>query len=119
MRTPSARCFPNTVTIYKFNGDQDPDAGVAPNPYDATPIASNVACSVQPDEPMRFLDEKTGRIVEKQPYNVLFGVDYGLATDDKIVWVDPRGTTHNLYVFGVADQAGRAAMWEVHAEERR
>src|SRR4051812_28349522 len=106
MRSPSARVLSNTVDLYRFAGTQDADAGVAADPYGAA-LATSVPCSVQPGDPTRYVDEALGRIVEKTPYHVFFAADPALESDDKIVWVDDAGTTHNLFVSGTANEAGR------------
>lgn len=116
-RSPSPRALSNTVDLYRFLGVQDPDAGVATNPYGTT-LATSVPSSVQPDDPIRYVDEPTGRIIEKTAYTVIFATDYALRADDKIVWVDDAGTTRSLFVLGTANQAGKGATFAVHVEER-
>lgn len=115
--SPSLMGLSNRVSLYRFTGAQDPDAGLATDSYDPA-FATAVPCSVQPDEPMRYFDENTGRIAEKTPYDVFFVTDYSLRAHDKIVWVDNTGTTRNLIVFGSANQAGKGAAFVVHAEEQ-
>ena len=117
MRKPSSRCLINRVSLYRFAPVQDEDAGVAANPYGAA-FAADVACSVQPAAPERFLDGDTARLIQKTMWNVMFATDYSLATDDKIVWVDTAGVTRNLYCYGNADQAGRGEAFVVSCEER-
>lgn len=117
MPGPSASVLKNRVDLYRFTPVQDPDGGVSADPY-GTAFQTSVACSVQPQRPLRYIDETTGRIVQKQPVNVLFGSNPTLKIDDKIVWVDPAGTTHNLFVLGVNDNAGRGYMWTASCEER-
>ena len=120
-RSPSARALSNTVDLYRFVGKQDEDAGLSDVPGDAyalTPFAAAVACSVQPDDPLRFLDDRTGRLVEKTPYTIFFSTDYSLDLNDKIVWTDDAGATRNLFVFGTANQAGKGGVFAVTAEER-
>ena len=117
-RSPSARALSNLCDLYRFLGNQDEDAGLAETQYGAA-FATAVPCSVQPDDPIRFLDDRTARIIEKTPYNVFFRTDYSLASNDRITWVDDTGTTRNLYVFGTANQAGKGGAFVVTAEERR
>ena len=118
MRSPSSRILTNTVDIYRYAPTQDADGGIAPSPYGAA-AATAVACSVQPDDPMRLYDDKTGRIIEKTVYDVLFATDYSLKADDKLVWTDDAGTTRTLFVMGTANQAGRGGCFSVSAEERQ
>lgn len=117
MRSPSARCLPNRVDLFRFAPTQDEDAGVLANPYGAA-FATAVPCSVQPAEPGRFVDRETSRGIQKTTYNVTFATDRGLVADDKIVWVDEAGTIHVLFVHGSADQAGRGAAFVVSCEEQ-
>jgi len=115
--SPSAYALSNVVDLYRFTGAQDPDAGVAPGGY-GSPFASGVACSIQPDDPIRFLDGDTGRMVEKIPYDVFFASDPGLKTDDKIAGTgDSAGVV--LFVSGTANQAGKGGTFVVTAEQRR
>jgi hypothetical protein len=96
---------------------QDEDAGVTANPYGAA-FATDVPCSVQPALPSREFDDTGARIVEKTMYDVMFRDNYSLKADDKIVWVDDVSVSHNLYVHGNADQAGRGAAFVVSCEEK-
>jgi len=115
--SPSAYSLSNTCDLYRFTGAQDPDAGVAPGPYGA-PFATGVACSIQPDDPIRFLDDATGRLVERIPYDVFFAADPGLKTDDKIVGTGASSGVV-LFVFGTANQAGKGGTFCVTAEQRK
>lgn len=118
MPGPSAAVLRNRVDLYRFTPVQDPDGGVSANPY-GTAFNLSVPCSVQPGETLRYIDDQTGRIVQKQVYKVLFGTDPGLKLDDKIAWVDSAGVTHSLFVLGSPiDNAGRAYMWTASCEER-
>ena len=115
--SPSAYALSNVVDLYRFTGAQDPDAGVAPGGYGAA-FATGVACSIQPDDPVRMLEDGTARIVERTPYNVFFASDPGLKTDDKIVGTgDSAGVV--LFVFGTANQAGKGGTFVVTAEQRK
>ena len=116
-RSPSARALSNRCDLYRLTGTQDADAGLAPDQYGSA-FATSVPCSIQPDDPVRYLDEKTGRLMEKTPYNVFFGADYALKADDKIVGssVDPLWTGVELIVFGTANQAGKGGAYQVTAE---
>lgn len=116
MRQPSARCLPNTVDLYRFTPTKDAAGGITGSPY-TTAFATDVACSVQPSAPERFLDDATGRLIQKTVYDVMFNVNYSLKTDDKIVWVDPAGATHKLFVLGSDDQAGRGRVFVVNCQE--
>ncbi len=118
-RSPSARALSNTVDLYRFAPVQDPDAGVAAEPY-GTAFATSVACSVQPDAPVRYADQSIGRIVEQTGYHVFFddAADYALQADDKIIWTDDAGTERSLYVLGTVSEAGKGGTFTVHAEER-
>lgn len=116
-RSPSARSLPNRISLYRFAPTQDEDAGVEADPYGAA-FATDVPCSVQPAEPERIIDGKASRLGQKTSYHVMFANDPGLVADDKLVWVDAAGTSHNLYVQGCADQAGRGAAFVVRCEER-
>jgi hypothetical protein len=119
MRSPSARVLQNTVTAYRYLGGQTTDAGLKSNSYGTTPIASGVACSVQPDDPERMYDD-AGRIVrEIRTYSIMFGSNPGLQANDKVTWTDTLGVSHDLFVLGTADQAGRGAAFVVSCEERR
>lgn len=113
---PSPQSLSNTVDLYRFGGTQDPDGGVIAS---YTLIASSVPCSVQPDDPMRFLDEKTGRIIQKTAYSVFFATNYGLKADDKIVWADDLGNTRTIFVFGVDNEAGKNSVFVANCEERQ
>lgn len=117
MRSPSPRCLPNRVDLYRFTGTKDAAGGIT---GDSHPIAfaTNVACSVQPAAPERFVDN-TDRLVQKTMYNVMFLQDYSLRLDDKIVWVDTAGAIRNLFVYGNADQAGRGSAFVAQCEERK
>jgi hypothetical protein len=117
MRKPSTRCLSNRVSLFRFMPVQDDDAGVAANPYGAA-FATSVPCSVQPADPERFLDNDTARLTEKTMYDVMFRDNYSLKADDKIVWVDELGVSHELIVHGNADQAGRGAAFVVSCEEK-
>jgi hypothetical protein len=117
MRSPSARCLINRVDLYRFVATKDAAGGIAGNPY-GTPFATSVACSVQPAAPERTFDFDTGRLIQKNMWNVMFNQDYSLRTDDKIVWVDTAGATRNLFVYGNADQAGRGGAFVAQCEER-
>lgn len=117
MRSPSARCLPNRVDLYRFVAAKDAAGGVTGSPYGAA-FATAVPCSVQPATPERGFDGDTGRLFQKTMYNVMFTQDYSLRTDDKIVWVDTAGATRNLFVHGNADQAGRGAAFVAQCEER-
>lgn len=117
MRKPSARALTNRVTLYRYAPAQDAEGGVAANPY-GEPLAADVPCSVQPSEPMRYVDQTTGRLVQKTVHDVFFRDDHALAADDKIVWVDNAGVTHNLFVLGSTDQAGKGGCFMVSTEER-
>lgn len=116
MRSPSARCLINRVDLFRVVYTQDEDAGaVASYP---TALATSVPCSVQPAAPERFLDERTGRLTQKTMYDVMFATNYSLRVDDKVVWVDTAGVSHNLYAHGNADQAGRGGTFVASCEER-
>lgn len=116
MRQPSARCLPNTVDLFRFAPTKDAAGGITGSPY-TTAFATGVSCSVQPSAPERFLDDATGRLIQKTVYDVMFTQDYSLRTDDKIVWVDPAGATRKLFVLGSDDQAGRGAVFVVNCQE--
>lgn len=115
--SPSAYALSNAVDLYRFLGTQDEDAGLTETQYGAA-FATAVPCSVQPDDPIRFLDDRTGRLVEKTPYNVFFATNYALKVNDKIAWTDDAGTVRKLFVFGTADQGGKGGTFVVTAEER-
>jgi hypothetical protein len=115
-KSPSPRALSNTATLYRAVHTQDADAGDVPSYGSA--LASAVPCSVQPADPERFLDPATGRLIQKTMFDVYFRTDYALVADDLIVWVDNAGISHNLYVHGSADQAGKAACFVVSTEER-
>lgn len=117
MRKPSARCLINRVDLYRFVAAKDAAGGVTGTPY-TTAFATAVPCSVQPASPERIFDGDTGRLTQKNMWNVMFREDYSLRTDDKIVWVDTAGATRNLFCYGNADQAGRGAAFVVQCEER-
>ncbi len=117
-RSPSARALSNRVSLYRYTPVQDEDGGVSAGPYGAA-FATDVACSVQPADPERFLDATTDRLIQKNMYNVYFASNYGLVTDDKITWVDSASITHALYVHGSADQSGKGGTFKVTTEERR
>lgn len=117
MRKPSSRCLVNRVSLYRFTPTQDEDAGVTADPYGAA-FATDVPCSIQPAAPERFLENDTARLIQKTMWNVMFAANYSLATDDKIVWVDDAVVTHELFVRGNADQAGRGGAFVVSCEER-
>lgn len=116
MRKPSARCLPNTVDLYRFTPTKDAAGGITGSPY-TTAFETGVSCSVQPSAPERFLDDTTGRLIQKTVYDVMFTVNYSLKTDDKIVWVDTAGATRSLFVLGTDDQAGRGAAFVVNCQE--
>jgi hypothetical protein len=117
MRKPSARALANRVMLYRAVRTQDEDGGEVVA-YGAV-MAADVPCSVQPADPERFVDTTTGRLVQKTLYDVIFGHDYSLRADDKIVWIDNSSVSHNLYVHGSADQAGRGGCFVVSTEERQ
>ncbi|WP_406699234.1 hypothetical protein V5E97_10190 [Singulisphaera sp. Ch08] len=118
MRSPSSRCLVNRVSLYRFAPTQDADAGVAADSY-GDAFATDIPCSVQPAAPARFLDNDAARLTEKTHFDVMFAANYELVADDKIVWVDEAGVSHNLFVHGNADQAGRGAAFVVGCEERK
>lgn len=115
MRTPSPRALSNRVSLYRADVAQDEDGGET---MSYALFATDVPCSVQPADPERFLDPATGRLIQKTMYSVMFSADHSLKVNDKIVWVDNAGASHNLYVHGSADQAGRGACFVVSTEER-
>jgi len=108
--------MPNRVDLYRFTPTKDAAGGITGSPY-TTPFATNVACSVQPSSPERFLDEATGRLTQKTVYDVMFNTNYSLKTDDRIVWVDNADVSHKLDVLGSDDQAGRGAVFVVNCQE--
>jgi hypothetical protein len=116
MRSPSPRALSSRVSLYRAVVVQDEDGGEVVS-YGAA-MATDVPCSVQPADPVRLLDPATLRLVQKTLYDVIFGTDYGLRADDKVVWVDSAGLSHNLYVHGSSDQAGKGACLVVSTEER-
>lgn len=116
MRQPSARCLPNTVDLYRFVGTKDAAGGITGTPY-TTAFATGVTCSVQPSAPERFLDDRTGRLIQKTVYDVMFTANYSLKTDDRIIWVDNVGATRKLDVLGSDDQAGRGGVFVVNCQE--
>lgn len=116
MRKPSPRCFPNVVALYRYTPRRKPDGGVAADPYTLiTPLAS---CAVQPSQPERAFDGEVLKPVEKGSGALLFPTDPGLGLNDKAVWIDSAGVVHQLYITGVADQAGRGALFELSYQER-
>lgn len=117
MRKPSARCLVNRVDLYRFVAVKDAAGGVTGTPY-TTAFATGVPCSVQPAAPERIFDPDTGRLIQKNMWNVMFRDNYSLGLDDKIVWVDDASVTRSLFVHGTADQAGRGAAYVVQCEER-
>ena len=117
MRPPSSRCLVNRVDLYRFTPTRDAAGGVGGDPY-TTPFATDVACSVQPAPPERGFDNDTGRLIQKNRFNVVFRGHHALNLDDKVFWVDSSGSPHHLYVQGAADQAGRGAAFVVSCEER-
>ena len=116
MRQPSARCLPNRVDLYRFTGTKDAAGGITGTPY-TTAFATGVVCSVQPSAPVREMMNDAGRLIQTTVYDVMFTSNYSLKTDDKVVWVDSAGVTHNLLVIGLDDQAGRGAVFVVNCQE--
>lgn len=119
MRSPSAKCLINRVNIYRFTPSFDGAGSISGNPYPDTPTYANVAASVQPAEPERFIDAEHGVLIQKTMWRVMTRRNYSLKLDDKIVWVDDASVSHNLYVHGNADQAGRASAFVAECEERK
>ena len=78
-------------------------------------MATNVPCSVQlQDSGQEEFGERPTRV---NHYVVFFKQDCRLGLKDLIVWVD-SGITHNLYVDGQINAAGKASNWAVTATER-
>lgn len=118
MRSPSARCLPNYVDLYKYTYPLDADSAVVGDDTAyPTAFATGVRCSIQPQPFERMTDQE--RISAKAVFLALFASNYGLAVNDRIVWVDPSAnTTYKLVVTATRNLAGRASAWEVRCEER-
>lgn len=105
--------LPNTVAAYRYVPGQDADAGAVPS--ETALINAAIACSVQPDSSTTEVINK--RVRQTTRYRVYFTSNFSLKPKDLLVWVDPVGATHNLFVTGQLDRAGRSTVWGVWADE--
>jgi hypothetical protein len=111
----------NRVDVYVFDRTAlDADGGIdRANAYADTPDYAALPATVQVESGDREESEQL-RVTSVNTGSVMFAanVAYIPAINDKIVWVDPEGTTHNLFVGGSVDNAGRGSAVSVSVVER-
>lgn len=113
MRTPSARCRNQVVTLFAYTWSTDVDAGPV---IASTTTTAGLICSVDPGEPELVQDE-SGRWTQVVPYVFRFDDDPGCKAMDAIQWVD-GARVHNITVAGVRPVSGRGGTFEVRGVER-
>jgi hypothetical protein len=105
----------NTVDMYPAITGQDAAGAYAPT-YNATPDQT-LPCSVQYTGVSEQVDE-LGRITQVASYQIIFGVDPGLAERDKVVWFD-GSRTRTMFVTGSPpSEAGRLSAWVLRCVEK-
>jgi hypothetical protein len=111
MRTPSARCTPNTVTTRTVVSWAPDAAGGRQATFSAW--SAPIACSVQPSS---GLDVAPHLREEQVTYLTVFfhGADPGLKLRDQVLW---NGQT--LTVTGVLNASGRGVTFKVLCELRQ
>ncbi len=90
------------VDVFRFAPGQDADGGAAATYPDGTPYAAAEPCYVEIESGTRDYGDQ---VAVRQLYirTVFFGRNPGFATNDLILFVDRRGTTHSLFVDGDTD----------------
>ncbi len=92
--------YAHTVTVYRFKPGQDADGGARALYPDAAYL-TDVACQVENGSSGRLYDQS--RVIEGDDYTIFFASNLGFGINDKIVWVDNSGTTHDLIIDGFTD----------------
>lgn len=118
MRSPSARCLPNRVTLQRIAFTPQ-DAGGTQRQRIVTTLATNVACAAQPSGRTRVAVGEMGLERTFDAWDVMFTGNVGLIQDDLILVPElgGSGVVHTLIVVGPSDQAGRGCAWVYTAEE--
>lgn len=114
MRSPSARVLNQTCAIYRATRGQDTSGGASYS-YGSSASAS-LACSAQPHEFEEVYEND--RVTQVRHWRLMFTVDPGLLSRDKVVWTDRAGVTHTGFVQASRDEAGRGAAWTARVIEK-
>ena len=114
MRNPSSRILKQSVNIYAAIKGQDRAGG----PSYSYPVLTQYAvpCTCQPTGFSEI--EENGRLTVMRQWRLMFGRDTAAGLRDKIIFTDPAGVSHTLYVQATRDEAGRGMAYSVTATER-
>jgi hypothetical protein len=118
MRSPSAKVCTNRCDIYVAANPTTADiAGGMVFAYPSAPTARQVPCTIQATMIREVVDEQD-RITQVLEYKVMFAGFQNVSPRDKLLYQDPAGTTHTLFVEVQRDEAGRGAAFTVRATEK-
>jgi hypothetical protein len=115
MRSPSLRVLKQSCDIYPATAGQDRGGRFQPS-YATSPTYRGVPCTAQPGVYVETFDQ--GAAIKLREWRLMLGRSVTVKQRDRIVFADPAGITHTVYVEADRDEAGRGAAYSIRCTER-